>query len=388
MTSPKTNKNNPHLDFYLEHDISPVRQDVSDIHRHLERRGALYRRVGAPAIMIEGKRVIEVGPGSGHNSLYTASCLPASYDLLEPNPSGQRDIKALYETYKIPHTKPTLIPMRLEEFSTDEPYDIAITEAWIGTPEYEHVLLAKLAKMLRPGGILIMTFTSPIGMFVNTLRRILGNTLIANESSLDGQTNILLDAFGSHVDTLEDMSRYRIDWVQDNLINPAFLTACITPSKIIESIGEGFSVYECCPKFHEDWRWYKTLHSENMLFNEIFLKDYSEKCHVLMDVRVMQHNRRDAQVNLDLEKDCFALMMLVKEYEDAGTPLEQEAVLALTRRISANIADSAPMMVAAIQEFEDFFISGEFTSEMLSEMKATKHLFGRELSYISIIHDA
>ena len=47
MTSPKTNKNNPHLDFYLEHDISPVRQDVSDIHRHLERRGALYRRVGA-----------------------------------------------------------------------------------------------------------------------------------------------------------------------------------------------------------------------------------------------------------------------------------------------------------------------------------------------------
>ena len=85
-----------HLEYYLEHSISPVRQDVENLKQHLERRGALYTSIGLPELMIKGKKVLEVGPGSGHNSLYVSSCIPQLYDLLEPNKSACIEIEELY----------------------------------------------------------------------------------------------------------------------------------------------------------------------------------------------------------------------------------------------------------------------------------------------------
>ena len=38
-----------HLGFYLEHEISPVRQDISNLDKHMERRGSLYRYLGLPS---------------------------------------------------------------------------------------------------------------------------------------------------------------------------------------------------------------------------------------------------------------------------------------------------------------------------------------------------
>lgn len=35
-----------HLEFYKKNKISPVRQDISDLSRHLDRRGSLYRYLG------------------------------------------------------------------------------------------------------------------------------------------------------------------------------------------------------------------------------------------------------------------------------------------------------------------------------------------------------
>ena len=56
-----------------------------NLKKHFLRRSYLYNKLGLSKNLISKSRVLEVGPGSGHNSLYTASCKPLFYDLVEPN---------------------------------------------------------------------------------------------------------------------------------------------------------------------------------------------------------------------------------------------------------------------------------------------------------------
>ena len=57
------NKVNEILDFYREHSISPVHQDIADFNYHCERRAKLYRQLGMPTLLFDKAEVLEVGPG-------------------------------------------------------------------------------------------------------------------------------------------------------------------------------------------------------------------------------------------------------------------------------------------------------------------------------------
>src|SRR6266481_6089335 len=87
------------LEFYQRHRISPVRQDIQDLQAHFARRAALYRHLGVLPGFLRGRTVLEFGPGSGFNSLYTASLLPSRYLLVEANPRGIDDIRQLFSDY-------------------------------------------------------------------------------------------------------------------------------------------------------------------------------------------------------------------------------------------------------------------------------------------------
>ena len=60
---------NDFLNFYGEHHISPVKQDVDDFAVHLKRRQKLYRQCGIPVMTFRRASILEVGPGSGYNTL-------------------------------------------------------------------------------------------------------------------------------------------------------------------------------------------------------------------------------------------------------------------------------------------------------------------------------
>jgi hypothetical protein len=115
-----------HLSYYIQHGISPVSYRTDDIGAHFDRRDSLYRSLGLPSVAFKGADVLEVAPGSGQNSLYIATCAPASLTLVEPNPAGRRDIGAAYAGLKIPHTPPTLIAETLQRFTPERRFDIVI----------------------------------------------------------------------------------------------------------------------------------------------------------------------------------------------------------------------------------------------------------------------
>jgi SAM-dependent methyltransferase len=381
---PRTNQD--HLGFYLEHGISPVRQDISDLGRHLERRESLYRHLGLPAMFIAGKRVLEVGPGSGHNSIHVAAALPAVLDLVEPNPTGARGVEDLYATLLIPHTPPRLIRQRLEEFKAAAEYDVVIAEAWLGVSEHERELMARLAGFVRPGGVLVTTLSSPIGMLANTLRRILGSMLVRAVPTLNEKCDVLLAAFGPHLDTLGDMSRPHLDWVQDCLLNPAFLTSCLMPAPLFAALGSDYSLYNSYPRLATDWRWYKSLYGEERRFNEVYLDSYFALCHNLFDHRSVLPARAPER-NAELEEACFALMSRVAAYENEGAKAPVAALIGLVEPIRAAINEVSPAWSAAIEEFMTVLTEEGHGPRRIAAMARLGPVFGRELLYVSMIRD-
>ena len=104
------------LEYYVREGISPVHQNISNLKKHFQTRESLYRLLGLLPNFFAKKNVLEVGPGSGHNSIYISSLFPKTYQLVEPNPIGVKDIKKIFKKLKVKHTKPIIFTKGLEDF--------------------------------------------------------------------------------------------------------------------------------------------------------------------------------------------------------------------------------------------------------------------------------
>ena len=112
-----------HLSFYIKNNVSPVRQDLKDYKKHFERRRNLYKLLGVSQNFLSEKSIIEIGPGSGQNSLYIASNQPSKLVLLEPNPSGVDQIKKNYKSWPLKHTKPKIINEDFLDYKIDQKFN-------------------------------------------------------------------------------------------------------------------------------------------------------------------------------------------------------------------------------------------------------------------------
>ena len=56
---------NEYLKFYEKYKISPVVQNIEDFTRHIKRRTNLYRQLSVLPSTIEGRDILEIGPGFG-----------------------------------------------------------------------------------------------------------------------------------------------------------------------------------------------------------------------------------------------------------------------------------------------------------------------------------
>jgi hypothetical protein len=371
-----------HLQFYIEHNISPVRQDIANLSSHFDRRGSLYRYLGLSRMFFRDKDVLEVGPGSGHNSLYVASCLPKSYDLLEPNPTGQAGIMQLYDEFAIEHTPPNLIKQRLEDFMPARLYDVVISECWLGISLHERQMMSKLGTFLKPDGVLITTLASPIGALANAFRRLLSDRLTQGIESIEEKTEILVQAFGSHLGTMKDMSRPYEDWAQDCMINPGFMTISPTPKMFMEGMSSDFEIYNSYPRFDTDWRWYKSLYGENKRFNERYMESYYRYSHNFYDYNSL-FPQRESSKNLILEEYCLSLLSLIIDMEENRGKDYFNDIIKIIKEIQSNLKEVSSSWAQSIEEFLVLFQQAKVSAEQVSKMELLKPVFGRELIYIS-----
>ena len=379
-----------HIEYYRQHGIAPVRYDLSDMPVHLQRREALYNKLALSPPAFRGSRVLEVAAGTGHNSLYLAQLGPARLLLLEPNATAVEHVRRAYAALELPHTLPEVVTCTLEEFDPVEPFDIVLCENWLGSSGHDLGLLDKLADMVAPAGVLVITTVSPIGFVPNLLRRFLVPRLIGNGLDFEARTRLLVAAFAPHLRTVGAMTRSVTDWVQDNMLNPAYFGVCLSIPTVVERLSAQFDVLGCSPAFAEDWRWFKAMAGAGRRINDHFLEEYWRKAHNYLDHREPPFPG-EAEANRRLEQAALDVLGAVEAHEDAcarGGDASRWASQ-VRERLEKFVSAVPPRMsapVAALHEFvQRAFDLPPGAIDAVAGMERFGALFGRETSYLSLL---
>jgi len=380
------------LEYYREHQITPVCYDLNNLEAHLERRSSLYAKLGLLPFAFRNTRILEIAAGTGHNSLYLAQCLPKQLILLEPNDSGLEHIHETYKNFVKPHTIPAIIPLTLEDYTPERLFEIVICENWLGTSSHEQALLQKLSTFVATNGVLVVTSVSPIGIVPNLLRRFLSVYLSTPTDAFEQRTAILVDAFANHLNTLAAMTRNKKDWVQDNMINPTYFKLCLSIPNLINRLGDRFEVLSSLPNFAEDWRWFKSMHGEGRRYNELFLLEYYKKSHNFIDYR-QSPNEGNAKENLALETKSLNLLYAIEAHEEAF--IKKENVTEFAKKVVDVLDDlmlSIPKhfeaTIKGFNEVRDLINSPQqINVNTVANLAHFNILFGREVAYLSFVRN-
>jgi ubiquinone/menaquinone biosynthesis C-methylase UbiE len=378
-----------HLDYYIKHNIAPVHYDLSNLSAHFQRREALYRTIGLLPLAFKGARVLEVAAGTGQNSLYVSGLGVDQLTLLEPNPAGIRTIRESFQSAAFPHATPKLIEAKLEDYEAPDAFDIVLCENWLGSSPHERALLKKLAGFVAPRGVLVVTCVSPTGFLPNVIRRALAAKLTAGISGFSEKTATLVRAYAPHLATIAGMTRSAVDWVQDNMLNPAYFDLCLTLPMVIQDLGRGFQAAGVSPDFRQDWRWFKAVCGDEFDFNQNLLNEYFRVSGMFLDYR---RASADSNVGCNREFDRLALQLVsaVRQYEDSlagdrGKSADSlRVLLGQMNEIKALMGRHSEVAVGAIAEALALLEENSLTPGMVSGMPAFSGWFGRETIYLSL----
>lgn len=377
------------LRYYEQQGISPVRYNLDDIEAHFDRRDSLYRALGLPPAAFRGSRVLEVAAGSGQNSLYVASCRPASYDLVEPNPAGIRDIRTAYERLRVPHTEPQLNPIQFEAFEPQTAYDVVLCENWLGSVPNEIAMLRKLTSLVSPGGVLVLTFVPPCGFFPNIMRKLIALRILDRSLSFADQTEQLVEVFSQHLSSITHMTRGHRDWVHDTMLNPHYLTIALPLETVIDAIGDDMEVLTTFPRFTPDWRWFKSLVGRERCFNAHLLNAYRENLHNFIDYRKVWPPR-SACANIRLDAAIQAIHQGALRWQTEAGAANDDTLHASVKRVADQLsvvrtefAQISEELSVAIDELRSLWQHPRIDTSVVRHMRDFGALFGRETIYIS-----
>ena len=371
------------VEFYRQHGISPVGQDISNLDIHFTRRAALYRHLGLLPSVFRGRSVIEIGPGSGYNSLFTATLEASRYVLLEGNPRGVADIERLFGQYGL-RDRIEIVSALVQDYDTADRFDFVICEGMLalaGVPD-PAALLRRVARLVGPGGVLVITTIDAISYFAETLRRLFAHLLLDPASPLADQSAALTPVFSPHLSTLAGMSRPHGDWVIDNLLNPASIGPYLSIPDAVAGLGGGFAVFGASPHFMTDWRWYKTIVPGQTRNNEIAVDQYWQNAHNLLDHRRL-FRARAADDNRRFYARCEAIRDLVRQFETtrelrvvAGIRDDLHALASEAAVFSADIAE-------ALSEAGSLLSTPKPDAARVAGSKKFGSWFGRGQQYLS-----
>ena len=346
------------LDAYKTYESVPTRQDISNLDAHLRRRDALYRTLGIVPAHLEGKQLLEFGPGSGENSIFLASLKPSRYMLVDGTESSIRSLQEIRAKY-YPHINAEMVHAEFLQFQSVEKYDAVFCEGAIPTQADPIPLLQHIASFVKPGGVLVITTVDAVSFLSEAIRRFLARIYIGSPQLDISHVPKLVEFFKNDLDTLKGMSRKREDWVIDQIIHP-WNGPPFSMADAIATLGSDFSAHGTSPRFSSDWRWYKSIHQEDDGFSTALLASYKSEVHNFLDWRFslpaadMDSNNNllalsrqvyDLEFSMETGKkpfDSTPMVSLLKKIWDECTQLHEDTRLSLAKAIQA-ISSKSPV---------------------------------------------
>jgi SAM-dependent methyltransferase len=371
------------LSFYREQGVAPVHQDISDLAAHFRRRQTLYHHLGLLPQAFAGRRVAEVGPGTGHNALFVAACEPAEYVLVEPNPAGREAIAETFAPWAQWRARMSVSPRTAEEFLERDPFDILLCEGLVGASgsgDPAH-LVRSLSRNVAAGGVLVLTCTDYTAYVSESLRRFLAVEL-APDGTVGQRSDVLARAFAPHLRSLPGFSRVVEDWVVDTLINPASIARLFSFPEVVDCLAGEFDLYATSPRIVADWTWYKGATLEPDYFNGSAVEAYWRGLHNFLDYRHLLP-AREPEENRLLLASCKQVHDAIGTYDQGRSDAQRSAVLNEVSNLYG-LCSSLPGVRAALEEFLSWS-HGEVTVERVAESPAFGPWFGRGQTYLSLV---
>lgn len=387
LVEPETTHMKSFVEFYESEKISPVAQDISDETKHFRRRDALYRTLGIAPGLLRGRHVIEFGPGSGFNSIHTASYLPEHYVLVEGNRYGLEAINQLFARRNIAGAADLKHSM-FEAYETEDKFDLVLCEGALPVQPNPVELLNKIASHTDIGGLLVITTMDSVGYLPEILRRFVARFLVRDIVPTQEKVGRLLPVLGPHLSTMQGMSRPHEDWILDNIIQPFAGRKLLGISEAVDALGAAFSVHGSSPRFLNEWRWYKDLTADpRVIFNPTALSLYWEHLHNFLDYRCTptmgnaERNRRLITATDEIYSLCIACEEV--EFDWTAAMIKMKG---LTVEVAALVA--AYQMDAA-DDLLDFTVTLDCCMASLDlTWGRFSALFGRGQQYLSFMRHA
>lgn len=262
---------NDQIKYYGEMNISPERQNIDDIKTHYARRAKLYRQCGVPEIAFRDAEMLEVGPGSGYNTLAYFYWNCKHIDLVETNPQGIKDMKRLFAERGIPENKYHIFDGIIEDYCTSREFDIIVAEGFLPIVDNKKEIIDKLKKLVNEKGIIIITCVDKVGFFIEVMKRLAGVSLARNISSYEEKVQYLTDVFKPQLAKLRGMSKLPEDWIKDIILSPVINNGLeLSLAQAIEYFQEDFEILGTSPGMFTDYSWSKDIWYD-------YKKDYLEQ---------------------------------------------------------------------------------------------------------------
>ena len=367
------------VDYYRERDISPVKQDTSDLERHHGRRTSLYRLLGIPPLYVEGARVLEFGPGSGDNAIVTAGLRPARYVLVDGNPRAIAETRAQLANISLPSGACSVVESYIEDFASEERFDLVVAEGLVPFQNDPAAFASHIASFVRAGGLLVITTADAASAIGEIGRRLLGNRLAPPSLPYEQRRQRLAPVFAPHLATLSGMSRSVGDWIDDNIVHPLTGRLFSIADALATLEPAGFTIWGSSPQFLTDWRWYKHVYGEACAFNARALDAYHCNIANLADYRVTLPPH-DPQLGIELLEAGDVLYNLMQA-NDAGDESVIGDAIAGVRRMATLLARVSPSTATSLQSLASSLASG---GEPGASDAFAAH-FGRGQQYLSFI---
>ena len=381
---------NSYISFYDEQQEVPVNQIDSGSPAHKLRRHRLFSSLGISRLAFYGKNVLEVGPGVGDNAKLLLENNLESLTLFDGSKTAIEILIKKFAT-EIAEQKVFIKQLDINNGEIEERFDIVICEGMVPGQQNSHLTVNKLKTLLDSNGILIITTQSYISLLSETLRRIIGKSII-NKCAGDTEKAIELckKFFAPSFDSLKNKSRIDRDWVIDVLIHDwdKFRGPHVYEiSDAVKDMGNNFEVLGSLPDFAHSLHWYKQDLEVQSIRTKKVLENYESDRLLLFDYRTDQSSIQtfSTKEKISISNRLNFLCMSIYNMNRDNKPFTKSKVISLEKDLDELIALFEHIAVETVLSLQDYrnHISYLLETSDPNVLKNFHNFWGRGQQYIA-----
>ncbi len=260
---------NTQLNYYTSKKINPVEIPNGGPkwqQHYTQRKNLIEQQLKIPLTWFKGKNVLEFGPNKGEHAAILAA-LGANITLVEPNHSMHSGIKENFYNNKLEHKLKAIHSSTLENFKTDEKFDIVWAEGFIHALSNRGILIQKLCS--HSSDKIIYTYSDKNGYFFESFKRYLFKRVLETQKiKYSDWSKIYMVAKLLFLKPFLKLNSSRSfeSWVRDVIINPCQISNSLDNFQELLSYSNsiGFNYFSGSPSWDQrnNYKWYKNINNK------------------------------------------------------------------------------------------------------------------------------